>query len=145
MESSGPSRDTAWAMSEETIGAFQRGTAAYNRGDWEAAFATMDPNVEFDLTSVAPDGKTYRGYEGVQQFWLMLRDVFGELQIDVEEIIDGGDTLVTRMRLRSTGRASGAMTEDVLYQNLTIRQGKAVRAQFFRDRAEALEAAGLSE
>jgi hypothetical protein len=75
----------------------------------------------------------------------MLRDVFGELQIDVEEIIDGGDTLVTRVRLRSTGRASGAMTEDVLYQNFTIRKDKAVRAQFFRDRAEALVAAGLSE
>ena len=132
-------------MSEENIRNFQRGTAAYNRGDWEAAFATMDPNVEFDLTRVAPDGKTYRGYEGVERFWLMLRDVFGELQIGVEEIIDGGDTLVTRVRLRSTGRASGAMTEDVLYQNITIRQDKAVRAQFFRDRAEALEAAGLSE
>jgi len=132
-------------MSQENIRTFKRGTAAYNRGDWEAALATMDPNVEFDLTRVAPDGKTYRGYEGVERFWLMLRDVFGELQIGVEEIIDGGDTLVTRVRLRSTGRASGAMTEDVLYQNITIRQDKAVRAQFFRDRAEALEAAGLSE
>jgi ketosteroid isomerase-like protein len=132
-------------MSEKTIRTFQRGTAAYNRGDWEAAFATMDPNVEFDLTRVAPDGETYRGYEGVKRFWLMLRDVFGELQIDVEEIIDGGDTLVTRVRLHSTGKASGAMTEDVLYQNFTLREGKAVRAQFFRERAEALEAAGLSE
>jgi ketosteroid isomerase-like protein len=132
-------------MSEETIRTFQRGTAAYNRGDWEAAFATMDPNVVFDLTRVAPDGETYRGYEGIKRFWLMLRDVFGELQIDVEEIIDGGDTLVTRVRLRSTGKASGAMTEDVLYQNFTLREGKAVRAQFFRERAEALEAAGLEE
>jgi ketosteroid isomerase-like protein len=132
-------------MSEETIRTFQRATAAYNRGDWEAAFATMDPNVEFDLTRVAPDGETYRGYEGVKRFWLMLRDVFGELQIDVEEIIDGGDTLVTRVRLHSTGKASGAMTEDVLYQNFTLLEGKAVRAQFFRERAEALEAAGLQE
>ena len=132
-------------MSEETVRTFQRGTSAYNRGDWTAALSTMDPDVEFDLTRVAPDGKTYRGYEGVRQFWLMLRDVFGELQIDVKEIIDDGDTLVTRVRLHSTGKASGAMTEDVLYQNFTLRQGKAVRAQFFRDRAEALEAAGLSE
>ena len=132
-------------MSEENVRTFQQGTAAYNRGDWTAALTTMDPNVEFDLTRVAPDGQTYRGYEGVRRFWLMLRDVFGELQIDVEEIIDGGDTLVTRVRLRSTGKASGAMTEDVLYQDFTLRQGKAVRAQFFRERAEALDAAGLSE
>jgi uncharacterized protein len=132
-------------MSEENMRTFRRGTAAYNRGDWTAALATLDPNVEFDLTRVAPDGETYRGHEGVRRFWLMLRDVFGELQIDVEEIIDGGDTLVTRVRLRSTGKASGAITEDVLYQNFTLRQGKAVRAQFFRERAEALEAARLQE
>ena len=132
-------------MSEENVRTFQRGTAAYNRGDWTAALSTMDPDVVFDLTRVAPDGETYRGYEGVRQFGFMLRDVFGELQVDVEEIIDGGDTLVTRVRLRSTGKASGAMTEDVLYQDFTLRQGKAVRAQFFRERAEALEAAGLSE
>ena len=132
-------------MSEETIRNFQRGTAAYNRGDWTAALATMNPNVEFDLTRVAPDGETYRGYEGVRRFWLMLRDVFGEFQIDVEEIIDGGDTLVTRVRLRSTGKASGAATEDVMYQSVTLRQGQAIRAQFFRERADALEAAGLSE
>jgi ketosteroid isomerase-like protein len=131
-------------MSQETIETFRRGTEAYNRGDWEAALATMDPNVEFDLTRAAPDGETYRGYEGVKAFWRMLRDVFGELRIEPEEIIDGGDTLVTRVRLRSTGKASGAMTEDVLYQNVVLREGRAMRLQFFRERAAALEAAGLS-
>jgi ketosteroid isomerase-like protein len=65
-------------------------TAAYNRGDWEAAFATMDPDVVFDLTRAGPDGATYRGYEGVKAFWRMLRKAFGELQIDPGEIIDGG-------------------------------------------------------
>jgi ketosteroid isomerase-like protein len=132
-------------MSQETIEAFWRDTAAYNRGDWEAALASMDPNVEFDLTRVAPDGETYRGYEGVKVFWRMLWDVFGELRIEPEEVIDGGDTLVTHERLRSTGKASGVMTEDVLYQDFALRDGKVIRVQFFRDRAEALKAAGLSE
>ena len=136
-------------MSQATIENFQRGTAAYNRGDWTAALATMVPDVEFDLTRAAPDGETYRGYEGVKVFWGMLRDVFGDFQIDPEEIIDAGDRLFTRIRLRSTGKASGAATEDLLYQvwAVTAHEGgvKGTRAVFFRERADALEAAGLKE
>jgi len=105
----------------------------------------MDPDVVFDLTRAGPDGATYRGYEGVKAFWRMLRDAFGELQIDPEEIIDGGDRLFTRIRLSSTGKTSGAMTEDVLYQVFTLRQGKPIRVEFLRERADALEAAGRRE
>ena len=134
-------------MSRATIESFERGTAAYNRGDWDAALATMDPEVEFDLTRAAPDGETYRGYEGVRAFWRMLGDVFGDLRIEAEELSDGGDRLFTRVRLRSTGRASQAMTEDVLYQVVTVNEddARATRVDFFRERAEALEAAGLKE
>jgi len=49
---------------------------------------------------------------------------------DPEEIIDAGDRLFTRMRLRSTGKASGARTEDVLYQVFTLREDRAIRAEF---------------
>ena len=132
-------------MSQTTLEIFRRAQEAYNEGDWDAALAVMDPNVEFDLTRAAPDGQIYRGYEGVKTFWRMLRDVFGTLRNEPEEVIDGGNRLFTRIRLRSTGHASGAMTEEVLYQIITLDKGRAIRVEFFRDRAEALEAAGLSE
>ena len=123
----------------------RRAQEAYNRGDWDAALAEMDPCVVFDLTRVAPDGEVYQGHEGVKAFWRMLRDVFGDFRTDPEELIDGGDRLFALMHLRGSGKASGAGGEDFLYQVVTLRQGRAVRVDFFRDRAEALEAAGLSE
>jgi ketosteroid isomerase-like protein len=132
-------------MSQENVEAFHRGTAAYNEGDWDTALATMDPNVEFDLLRVMPEMETYRGYEGVRAFWGMLRDVWGEPQTVAEEIIDAGERLFTRIRLQGTGQASGIEVEDVLYQVVTLHGGKAIRVEYFRDRAEALEAAGLSE
>ena len=132
-------------MSRENVEIFRRAQAAYNEGDWDAALAAMDPNVEFDLTRAAPDGEIYRGHEGVKTFWRMLRDVFGSLRNEPEEVIDGGDRLFTRIRLRSTGQASGAMTQDVLYQVITLDKGRAIRVEFLRDRAEALRAAGLPE
>jgi SnoaL-like domain len=105
----------------------------------------LDPNVEFDLTLAAPDGETYRGYEGVRAFWRMLRDVFGDFRIDSEETVECGARLFTRVRLRSTGKASGVRTEDVLYQIFTLRKDRAMRVEFLRDPGEALEAAGLRE
>ena len=133
------------SMAQENVEAFRRGMAAYNRGDWDAALANLDPNVEFDLTRAAPDGKTYRGYEGVRAFWGMLRDVFGDFRIDAEEIIDCGDMVFSRVRLRSVGKASGVRTQDVLYQIFTAREGRVIRVEYFRDRSDALEAVGLRE
>jgi ketosteroid isomerase-like protein len=132
-------------MSQENVESFWRGTTAYNDGDWDAALATMDPNVEFDLSRVMPEMERYRGYEGVKAFWQMLRDVWGDFRTDPEEVIDAGDKLFTRNHLYGTGITSGVATEDVLYQVLTLRNGRAIRVEFFRDRSQALEAAGLSE
>jgi ketosteroid isomerase-like protein len=132
-------------MSQRGLDNFRRGTAAYNDGDWEAALALMDPKVEVDMTRAAPDGETYRGYEGVKTFWRMLAGVFGTLRVEPEEIVDGGNRLFTRVRLRGTGQMSGAMTEDVLYQVISLHGDRAIRLEYFRDRAEALEAVGLSE
>ena len=132
-------------MSQENLVTLARAQAAYNRGDWDAALATVDPNVVFDLTRVAPDGQIYEGHEGVKAFWRMLRDVFGDFRTDPEEVIDGGDKLFSLMHLRGSGKASGAESEDFLYQVVTLRQGRAVRVDFFRDRDEALSYAGLSE
>jgi len=132
-------------VSEENVATLLRAEAAYNRGDWDAALAMMDPSVVFDLTRVAPDGEIYQGYEGVKAFWQMLRDVFGDFQTDPEELIDGGDRLFALMHLRGSGQTSGAGVEDFLYQVVTLRRGRAVRVDFFRNRAEALEAARLEK
>jgi ketosteroid isomerase-like protein len=134
-------------MSQENVNAesFWRGQIAYNEGDWDAALATMDPDVVHDLTHVAPDGEIYRGYEGVKVFWRMLREVFGDFRVDPVEVFEWGHCVFTRVRLSGAGTASGAMTEDVLYQVVTLRQGRAIRVDFFRERGEALEAVGLRE
>ncbi len=74
-------------MSQENVEKFWRSTTAYNDGDWDAALAMMDPDVEFDLSRVMPEMERYRGYEGVKAFWRMLRDVWGDFRTDPEEVI----------------------------------------------------------
>ena len=46
MESSTPSRDTAWAMSEENVEIVRRAIAAVNKRDVDGYLGLCAPNVE---------------------------------------------------------------------------------------------------
>jgi ketosteroid isomerase-like protein len=63
----------------------------------------------------------------------------------IEDLIDAGDSVVTRVRAHLTGEQSGLKGDMEFSQVLTIRKGKIVMAEYFWDHQEALEAAGLSE
>jgi ketosteroid isomerase-like protein len=68
-----------------------------------------------------------------------------ELETIAEEFIDGGDRVVVAIYFRGRGRRSGIEIDTRLYEIYFLREEKIVRVQEFTDRAEALEAAGLSE
>ena len=61
------------------------------------------------------------------------------------ELIDAGDRVVALVRLAATGRGSGIEVTQRFATVLTLREGKVVKLISYATRAEALEAAGLSE
>jgi ketosteroid isomerase-like protein len=69
-------------------------------------------------------------------------DVYPDFTIEVEQVIDAGDDVVVVGIARGTG-ASGVEVQWRQGYVWTVRDGKAVRFQWFQDPAEALEAAGL--
>jgi len=68
-----------------------------------------------------------------------------EMVMTSEEIIDAGDHLIQAILFRGRGRGSGVEVEGRFFQVHTVKDGETVRWEEFADRAEALEAAGLSE
>ncbi len=61
-------------------------------------------------------------------------------------MLDAGDKVVTLAIEHGRGRASGATVEARRTAHVwTMRANKAIRVDLFLDRAQALEAAGLSE
>jgi ketosteroid isomerase-like protein len=56
-----------------------------------------------------------------------------------------GDAVITEVRLAGVGAASGAPVDQVFHQVYRFRQGKMVSLHSYADKAEALEAVGLSE
>ena len=57
----------------------------------------------------------------------------------------GRDRVFVTVRFHGRGRASGVEVETRLYEVYMLRDGKVLRIDEYDDRAEALEAAGLSE
>jgi ketosteroid isomerase-like protein len=68
-----------------------------------------------------------------------------DFEVTAEEFLDGGDRVVVAARHRGRGRESGVTVDARFYEVYTLRDGKIIRADEYAERAEALEAAGLSE
>ena len=65
---------------------------------------------------------------------------------DIVEVIDCGDDKVAgRVARHVRGKASGVDADFEYWNVVTLRRGKWLRSEWFTDRAEALEAAGLRE
>ena len=62
------------------------------------------------------------------------------------EFVDAGaDKVLAHQRHEAHGQRSGAGVEIAYWLVITFREGQIVGDEWFTDRAEALEAAGLSE
>jgi ketosteroid isomerase-like protein len=80
----------------------------------------------------------------VRQFWRDAVSVFGQIDFDVEELVDAGDQVVAVIRDRRVGRTSGVPVEATHLAVWTLAADKVIRLQTFDERQQAFQAAGLS-
>ncbi|MEO8602673.1 MAG: nuclear transport factor 2 family protein [bacterium] len=113
--------------------------AAFARRDIAAAFALLDPEVEFYQSDEVPWGGHYRGTEGAQAFFANL---IGNISSTVvlQSFIDAGDSVVALGRTQGTVNASGARFDVPIAHAWTIRHGRVVRVQYFIDNPTMLAA-----
>jgi ketosteroid isomerase-like protein len=128
-------------MSEENVEATRRSIEAYRRGDYAGATAHLAPDV---VWTVGQEGPAHSP-AAVREMWERWDREWDDLETVIEEIIDAGDAVVMGVSYRGRGRASGAEVNDLLYEVHTFRDGRCIRKVDFRERADALEAAGFSE
>src|SRR5215207_8464194 len=87
----------------------------------------------------------YQEHEGAPQVWHETLSLFGEVDVEVEQLIDAADHVLAVIREREVGRTSGAPVEATHLAVWTLADGKVIKSQVFDDRQQALEAAGLRE
>ena len=133
-------------MSRENVEVVRRAWEAFVRHDNEAALALYDPEIEIDVRHEARvGGGVYHGLEGVQRYFRDYLSVFGDVRSEVEEWIDADDQIIAMVRSHGRGRGSGVPVDMLEAHLWIVRGGKLRRLQTFATKAEALEAAGLSE
>jgi ketosteroid isomerase-like protein len=133
-------------MSKENVERLYRAYDAFNRRDLDAYLALIDPEVELTPRIMELEGGSYyRGHDGVREWWRTLFAVFPDFSTEIVEVRDLGDSLIVAVRVRGHGVEGGAPIEEVWWQTIKVRDGKATWWRNFGSEAEALEAAGLEE
>ena len=137
-------------MSQKNVELLHQAQDAFNRRDFDALVELYHPEVELRPGVVAFDVKSsYRGREEVRQFFetiVAYAEEFGweNYAVEPEKIIeldDGRVLAVERWHMHKDGAEMNTQITD-LYE---FRDNLIVRLDGFRDKAEALEAAGLRE
>jgi ketosteroid isomerase-like protein len=127
-------------MSTENVEIVRRAYEAFNTGDPEAAIALLDPEVEWTLPAHFPDAETWRGRDRVTAGLAARAASWESLQIEVQELIDGGDRVVALVHIRGraalTGLDLGGMGVDG--HVWTLRDGRVVAVKMYGGTTEAL-------
>ncbi len=95
-------------------------------GDPEGPFDHYADGVEFDARHL-PDGRVYRGHDGVRSFLRSFFDVVADYRLEVHGVVEVADDVVVFARETGRGRASGAGFDVACAQIYTLRDGKIVR------------------
>ena len=104
----------------------------------------LSDDFEFVNPGNAVEPGTRHGHAGWGEAMNNLDAAFHEFRHELMETRDLGDRVLCRTTFVASKTAdSVAFTQDEL-QLWTLRDGEAIRLQWFHDRAEALEAAGLT-
>jgi hypothetical protein len=116
---------------------------AFNRHDFERAFADTAPDVEFAPDAGVPGGRTLRGREELIKYFHGIVGDFPDYRVEAVEFSEPmpGAVLVTQT-MRGTGRISGARTE-ARRTFLWDLRSTPLRIATYRDAAEALDALRL--
>ena len=129
-------------MSQENVEAMRRG--------YERFAATGEiraqPDFVWDVSRLGwPDKQIYFGAEGANQFNAEWADAWDGWELEVEEYIDAGESVVVIVNQRGRSKATGIPVDMRFAQVWSFRDGQAIRMQMYSSVAEALEAAGLVE
>jgi len=111
---------------------------AYNRGDFEAALALLDPDVEWHPPPDALEPQPLRGREAVREY--LAPNLFDEQRAEPEEILEQGDRILVVARTKIRGTASGIEIEATTFHVWTVVDERAVRFETFSDRDQAAAA-----
>jgi ketosteroid isomerase-like protein len=134
-------------MSEENVELIRRITEAIDRRDIDGAVAVANPSVEWEDSMFWTERpRTYRGRAELREWINRVLEPWETIHVRAEEITETSNGRVLGfLRVTGRGSASGVETELQGWTVLWFENGLITARKIFRDRDDALEAAGLRE
>ncbi len=129
---------------EDNVKLVHMAADAVNRRDLVTLDAIFSEQGEFHSTFAASEGRVFRGREGVRDYFATLGEVFDDMRIEIEEIVDAGeDRLVVVVRVAGRGKGSGANVEQRNGQIWRFADRRIIRIDSYLNPTEAFDAARL--
>ena len=134
-------------MSREQVEIVRRCWASLEEDPPRIPLELFDQEVEVRNPPEFPLQGPFRGHEGIQKWAEEVWEVITGLHHEIEEIIEAadGETVVSVQRTQGRMRHTELPTDLQWATVWTFREGKVLRGQGYMRRADALEAAGLTE
>ena len=130
-------------MSQENVDLMRRGTELWLSGDFKGWLKLIDPDIGWDISAhPLPDVPNRgRGRDAlVKDVLLTYMLGWTEYSVEIKEVFGAGEQVIVVVH-----ETMGVPLERDVVHLWTVREGRAVFVRVFRTKAEALEAAGLSE
>ena len=138
-------------MSQENVEIVRSLFEEFNRGDYSAAVDFLHPgaNVYPGVVGLDPlgagSGDHLSGRDEVRRFFEDLGETWDAVTVEFDELIEAVDGTVVSVELWRTRGRDGIEIISPITDVYTLRDGVIVRVDGFVDKADALEAFGLSE
>ena len=131
-------------MSRENVEAMRASIEAFNRRDIEGWVRFAAPDFEWRDMMQVPDADPSMGDDALRRWMDDFLAIWEEFHVEIEELIDAGDKVVALTHVDGLGKSSGLALDGDFFYVTTFRDGKMVRTEAYPERAEALQAAGLT-
>jgi ketosteroid isomerase-like protein len=132
-------------VSQENVEIVRRWFEVWSEDDWPAFEAIHDAHVVVLPPDDWPDGEVSIGRDAWIRQSRRLKDSWEKDRNELDEVLDTGGHVLAGTRWITKGRDSGIEFEMKLWAVFTFSRRCVTRIEWFRDRSQALEAAGISE
>jgi ketosteroid isomerase-like protein len=115
-----------------------------NRGDVEPLVKLCADDFVMDMSERVFNPATYKGPDGIRRFVEDVKDAWESYRWDVKDTLVADDLVVAMLHCEGQGREGVRVDWHVAWL-WRFRGGTPVALRFYREPADALKAAGLSE
>ena len=131
-------------MSQDNVEIVRRYVETWNAGNMEGVRELYDPQAVMVVARDWPEPGPFVGRDAVMEQLNQARAAFESDWAEfVSDLVVVGDRVIVRMDWHGVGRGPQS---DMEWTNVfTIRDGRIIKAEYFWDHAEAIEAVGLRE